>query len=92
MEIGYGCVSIYDSLRYTLYFDNINKAYFFDCTKKKYSITLNSETINNIINNKKISVILFDEKVKSHEAIRIWDEGNYIQEPMIRVIDNYIKK
>ena len=36
MEIGYGSVSIYDSLRYKLYFDNINKAYFFDCGKKGF--------------------------------------------------------
>ena len=92
MEIGYGSVSVYDSLRHTLYFDNINKAYFFDCGKKKYSIKLNSETINNIMNNKKILVILFDEKVYPDEAIRIWDEGNYFQEPIIRVINNYIKK
>ena len=67
MEIGYGSVSVYDSLRHTLYFDNINKAYFFDCAKK-------------------ILVILF---VYPDEAIRIWDEG---KEPIIKVIDNYIKK
>ena len=44
------------------------------------------------MNNKKILVILFDEKVYPDEAIRIWDEGNYFQEPIIRVINNYIKK
>ena len=48
MEIGYGSISIFDSIRYKLYFDGTDKAFFLDVVGKKYLITLNIGTIKNM--------------------------------------------
>ena len=45
MEIGYGYVSMYDSLRYTLYLDNTYNAHFTDVNHIKYNIKLNNKYI-----------------------------------------------
>ena len=57
MEIGYGSVSAYDSLRYKLYFDD-NMAYFIDTRNNKYLIKLDNKYIQRINKNKKIWTIL----------------------------------
>jgi len=57
MEIGYGSVSAYDSLRYRLYFD-VNIAYFTDAINNKYIIKLDDKYIQLINKNKKIWITL----------------------------------
>lgn len=58
MEIGYGSVSAYDSLRYTLYLDSTNTAFFTDAANKKYIIKLNNEHIQLINQHKKLWITL----------------------------------
>ena len=59
MQIGYGSVSVYDSIRYDLYLDtNTNKAFFIDVVGKQYIIQLNDEYIQFINRHKKLWVTL----------------------------------
>ena len=83
MEIGYGSISIFDSIRYKLYFDGTDKAFFLDVVGKKYLITLNIGTINNILNNKRIWITLTE---KSPREISEENITNFPQ-PKVRLID-----
>lgn len=67
MEIGFGSVSDYDSIRYPLYLDNTNKAFFTDAPGKKYSVQLDDKYLQIINQNKKIWIILSN---KSHREIK----------------------
>ncbi len=57
MDIGYGSVSVYDSIRHKLIRDGPNDAYFV-ANNRKYRIKLNANHIYHILNNKKIWVTL----------------------------------
>lgn len=58
MEIGYGSVSVYDSIRYSLYFDSEKNAFFTTTDGKKYVIYLNNKHVSMINQNKKLWIIL----------------------------------
>ena len=58
MEIGYGYVSMYDSLRYTLYLDNTYNAHFTDVNHIKYNIKLNNKYIKLINQKTKLLIVL----------------------------------
>lgn len=58
MNIGYGSISVYDSIRHQLFFDKKNNIAFFEAYGYKYNIKLNDEYIENIFQNKKIWITL----------------------------------
>jgi hypothetical protein len=69
--IGYGSVSIYDSLRYDLFLNKKNNAYF-SAHKQKYIIKLNDNIIKEINTNKRIWVTLSDKspsQIKENDTI-----------------------
>ncbi len=64
MTIGYGEVGVYDSIRYTLTFDEItNSVYFgpysYGNNGVKYVVKLNDDTVEKIKQNKEILIILY---------------------------------
>jgi hypothetical protein len=64
MNIGFVNISIYDSVRYNLFYDkNTNLAYFI-YTNKKYNIKLNNEYIKKIKENKKIWITINEKKIE----------------------------
>jgi hypothetical protein len=58
MNIGYGSISVYDSVRHDLLFDTNTNACYFEAYGIKYNVKLNAEHIKNITQNKQIWVIL----------------------------------
>jgi hypothetical protein len=58
MNIGYGSVSSYDSIRYDLFFDSEKSSAFFKCFGKTYNIKLPENYIGIINANKKIWITL----------------------------------
>ena len=64
MNIGFVNISIYDSVRYNLFYDkNTNLAYFI-YSNKKYNIKLNNEYIKKIKENKKIWITINEKKIE----------------------------
>lgn len=64
MNIGFINISIYDSVRYNLFYDkNTNLAYFI-YSNKKYNIKLNNEYIKKIKENKKIWITINEKKIE----------------------------
>jgi hypothetical protein len=53
MNIGYGSISSYDSIRYDLFFDETNNVGFFEAFGHKYDIKLNDDYVKIIKQNKK---------------------------------------
>ena len=82
MEIGFGSVSIYDSLRYPLYFDNTYNAYFTDAKHIKYNIKLNNEYIKLINQNKRLWIVLTNETPREITENRI----TVFNSPTIRIL------
>ena len=58
INIGYGSIIVYDSVRHDLLFDKNTKACYFEAYGVKYNVKLNTEHIKNITQNKQIWVIL----------------------------------
>jgi hypothetical protein len=58
MSIGYGSISIYDSIRHDLFFDKTTNSAYFNAFGHKYTIKLNDNYITNINQNKKIWITL----------------------------------
>jgi hypothetical protein len=58
MNIGYGSISVYDSIRYDLFFDENTNSGYFKAFGRKYSVKLNDEYIKTITQNKKIWITL----------------------------------
>jgi hypothetical protein len=70
MNIGYGSISIYDSLRYNLIYDD-GIVYFIDNSKTKYTIKLPQEYIQYINGGSKIWVSLSRRTPKEIEENNI---------------------
>ena len=58
MNIGFGSISSYDSIRHDLFFDTASNTAFFTAFGQKYTIKLSDEYINIIAQNKKIWITL----------------------------------
>lgn len=58
MSIGYGSISVYDSIRYDLFFDETTNSAYFEAFNNKYTIKLNDSYITTIKQNKKIWITL----------------------------------
>lgn len=53
MNIGYGSVSAYDSIRHDLYLDKTSGLAYFVAGKKRYDIKLSDDTVKLVKQNKK---------------------------------------
>lgn len=87
MNIGYGSVSIYDSIRHPLYYENKQIAYF-DVQNKRYKIKLEQKHIKAIENGKNLDVVL--SKLTPRE---IEDNSNHghpviFKSPTITIVEN----
>ena len=58
MSIGYGSISVYDSIRYELFFDETNNSAYFQAFGRKYTIKLNDDILQKIGQNNKIWITL----------------------------------
>ena len=82
MNIGYGSISIYDSIRYDLFLDKPTNTAFFVAFGKKYNIKLNDMYINLVTQNKKLWITLTQLPYHNNQTIKI--------EPTIKIIDMHM--
>jgi hypothetical protein len=77
MNIGYGSVSSYDSIRYDLFYDKQNNVAYFNTLIKKYTMKLNNECTISISNGKKIWITLSQEPPSKIIEGTIFDNVTY---------------
>lgn len=58
MNIGFGSISVYDAIKYNLFFDETTNSAYFEAFDHQYSIKLDNKYIEIINQNKKIWITL----------------------------------
>lgn len=76
MFIGYGSISVFDSIRYELHLDETTNSAYFEAFGRKYTIKLNNSYIEIIKQNKKIWITLTQQPSRFIQLNAEFNENN----------------
>jgi hypothetical protein len=77
MNIGYGSISSYDSVRYDLFFDETLNSAYFEGVDRKYIVKLNYVHVAHIKQNKKLWITLSNLPPKHISSKTVFTEKDF---------------